>query len=56
MMIINIICAAGLLYKVEEWLTDSTDGMAEESINHPNTTMTILVDASTSFSRPIGTP
>lgn len=33
MMIINIICAARPLYKVEEWLSDYTDGMAEEGIN-----------------------
>lgn len=33
MMIVNIICAARPLYKVEEWLADYTDGMAEEGIN-----------------------
>jgi len=33
MMIINIICAARPLYKVEEWLADYTDGMAEDGIN-----------------------
>lgn len=33
MMIINIICAARPLYKVQEWLADYTDGMAEESVN-----------------------
>ncbi|MBW2010503.1 MAG: DUF4277 domain-containing protein [Deltaproteobacteria bacterium] len=29
-MILNIICARRPLYKVEEWLADYTDGMAEE--------------------------
>jgi transposase len=33
MMIVNIICAPRPLYKVEDWLADYTDGMAEEGIN-----------------------
>ncbi len=33
MMIINILCASSPLYKVQEWLTDYTDGMAEDGIN-----------------------
>ena len=33
MMLINIICATRPLYKVQEWLADYSDGMAEEGIN-----------------------
>lgn len=33
MMVTNIICASKPLYKVEEWLSDYTDGLTEEAIN-----------------------
>jgi len=33
MMIMNIICASHPLYRVEEWLAEYTDGMAEEIID-----------------------
>jgi len=33
MMIINIVCAANPLYKIEEWISDYTDGMVESPIN-----------------------
>ena len=33
MMILNIICSNRPLYRVEEWLADYTDGMAEDIVN-----------------------
>ncbi|MBI9069800.1 MAG: IS1634 family transposase [Salinivirgaceae bacterium] len=32
MMLLNIICASRPLYRVQEWLTDYTDGIAEKDI------------------------
>jgi len=33
MMVMNIVCAAHPLYKIEEWVSEYTDGLVEEPIN-----------------------